>query len=183
MDDEALQASYDRFGLSPEASMSEVERSFRELRNLYSEESLATYSLLGDTDRQEKIESLQAAYDRILQSRLQVPTVEVDNQPIQSKEEAPAVESQIVYINADPQQRPGLFLQQTRKARGLSLQDVAERTKIRLYHLQSIEEQHFDALPAPVYLRGFLKEFSRVVKVPEIEALVDSFMTLYLSDK
>lgn len=180
MDEATLQASFECFGLRPEASMDEVERSFHELRNLYSEESLATYSLLDDAERLEKLESLQTAYDRILQSRLHTPATEIE---IEGSEEPLAPESQIVFIDADREKVPGLFLQQMRKARGLSIKDVAERTKVRSSLLQSIEEQCFDDLPAPVYLRGFLRVFARMVKIPDAEAFIDSFMALYQNDK
>jgi len=180
MGKDSLQASYDLFGLSHEASMDEVEGSFRELRNLYSEGSLATYSLLDDTDRQEKLDSLREAYDRILQSHSHPPDNEVSSE---GGEEHFADESQKVRIDADFQQMPGLFLQQTRKALGLSLQDVAKRTKVRSSLLQDIEEQRFDFLPAPVYLRGFLREFARMVNVPDANTLIDAFMALYKNNK
>ena len=54
MDEAVLQKSFDRLGLSSDASTRDVERVYRELRELYSEESLATYSLLEYADRQEK---------------------------------------------------------------------------------------------------------------------------------
>ena len=56
MDEESLQASFDCLGLNVDASLDEVERSFLELRNLYSEETLATYSLFDEADRQEKLQ-------------------------------------------------------------------------------------------------------------------------------
>ncbi len=86
-------------------------------------------------------------------------------------------------IDADALQNPGLFLQQSRQALRLTLQDVAARTKVRSSLLQSIEEQRFDFLPAPVYLRGFLREFARLVEVPDANALIDAFMTLYENEK
>lgn len=182
MGEEALLASYDRLGLNPEVSTREVERAFYELRDLYSEESLATYSLLEYADRQEKLESLQDAYDRILRSRLHVAsqengaTIIVDDQHLLS-------EARMICVDADPQQKPGAFLQQMREAHGLSLNDVAERTKVGSFQLRGIEEQRFDVLPAPVYLRGFLLAFARVVEAPDAEILVDSFMALYLDDR
>ena len=180
MDEEALQASYDRLGLSPDASIREVERSFRELRDLYGDESLATYSLLEFADRQEKLESLQDAHDRIMQSRLlsshgDGAAIVVDEQHL--------LADRIVCVDADPRIMPGRFLQQMRETRGLSISDVAERTKVGSFQLQGIEDQRFDVLPAPVYLRGFLKEFARVVDAPDAEILVDSFMALYLDDR
>ena len=180
MSEDSLQASFDFFGLSDDASIDEVEKSFRELRNLYSEGSLATYSLLDDADRQEKLAALRKAYDRILQSYSHTPDSEVD--PERGAGPFPA-ESLKVNIDADLQQMPGLFLQQSRKALGLSLQDVATRTKVRASILQDIEEQRFDFLPAPVYLRGFLREFARMVNVPDADALIDAFMARYKNDK
>ena len=180
MSEDSLQASFDFFGLSDDASIDEVEKSFRELRNLYSEGSLATYSLLDDTDRQEKLAALRKAYDRILQSYSHTTDSAVD--PERGAGPFPA-EVLKVNIDADLQQMPGLFLQQSRKALGLSLQDVATRTKVRASILQDIEEQRFDFLPAPVYLRGFLREFARMVNVPDADALIDAFMARYKNDK
>jgi cytoskeletal protein RodZ len=99
------------------------------------------------------------------------------------KAEPSATEPSGVCIDADAKLQPGLFLQQSREALGLSLQDVAERTKIRSSLLQGIEEQRFDFLPAPVYLRGFLREFARMVKVPDTNAVIDAFMTLYENEQ
>lgn len=178
MSKESLQASFDFFGLSHDASMDEVEKSFRELRDLYSGESLATYSLLDDHDRQDKLDSLRQAYDRILQAR----SPESKAAPAPARTAGPsAAKRQNVCIDADIQQTPGLYLQQSRKALGLSLQDVAARTKVRSSLLQDIEEQRFGFLPAPVYLRGFLKEFARMVQVPDTNALIHAFMALYES--
>jgi hypothetical protein len=183
MDEKELLISFDRLGLSPDASIREVERAYRELCELYGEESLATYSLLEYAERQEKLESLQTAYDRILQSRLYRKPAAADDLSVVNGLVRPEVVSRIICVDADPDQNPGIFLQQMREARGISLREVAERTKIGSYQLQGIESQRFDILPAPVYLRGFLKEFARVVEVADVEALVDSFIVLYLNDR
>lgn len=183
MDDKRLEESYFFLGLTPEASMREVEKAFRDLCELYGEESLATYSLLEYADRQEKLEALQTAYDRILQDRLHAPAPGHGGAVVVVDEQHLVDESCIVCIDADPQEAPGQFLRQMREAQGLSLHDVAERTKIGSFQLQGIEEQRFDVLPAPVYLRGFLKEFARVVEIPDAEELIESFLHLYQGDK
>lgn len=180
MDEESLQASFDCLGLSIGASLDEVERSFLELRNLYSEETLATYSLFDEADRQDRLEALQNAYERILQAYAETPENEAS---LAQNEEPPVAEPIRANIDADLRLSPGLFLKQSRQVLGLSLQDVAEQTKVRSSLLRSIEEQRFDFLPAPVYLRGFVREFARMVRVPEINALVDTFMSLYESNQ
>lgn len=180
MNEEALQRSYKRFGLTPDASLREVELAFHKLRKLYSENSLATYSLLEEGDLPGRLHSLQAAYDMILQSRLY--SQPAPDQPISERrqEDRREKESRIVVVDADPQLKPGLFLKQMREARGMTIHNVAERTKIGPHQLQCIEAQDFAALPAPVYLRGFLKEYCRTVKVQDPDQLVDAFMGLYV---
>jgi cytoskeleton protein RodZ len=48
-----------------------------------------------------------------------------------------------------------------REARHLSLSDVSEQIHIRSVYLQSIEDEDWSALAAPVYVRGFLRTYAR----------------------
>ncbi|NLG68077.1 MAG: helix-turn-helix domain-containing protein, partial [Firmicutes bacterium] len=59
--------------------------------------------------------------------------------------------------------RLGAMLREAREARGLSLQAVSERTRIRAPFLEAIEEGRYEELPGPVYTRGFLKLYARAV--------------------
>jgi hypothetical protein len=59
----------------------------------------------------------------------------------------------------------GQVLKRLREARGLSLDELAELTKIRRPYLQAIEEQDLENLPARVYLRGFLTQIARALRV------------------
>ena len=55
----------------------------------------------------------------------------------------------------------GELIKQVRMARGVSLQQLSERTRISTRHLESVEADRYNALPAPVYLRGILMSVSR----------------------
>jgi hypothetical protein len=59
----------------------------------------------------------------------------------------------------------GTVLKRLREKRGISLEALAEATKIRKPYLMAIEEQDLENLPARVYLRGFLTQVARVLKV------------------
>lgn len=50
----------------------------------------------------------------------------------------------------------GALLRRAREHKGLSLATLAERTRIGSKHLENVEAEVFTALPAPVYVRGFL---------------------------
>lgn len=63
------------------------------------------------------------------------------------------------------------WLANGRRARGMSLADVAARTKIQVRTLELIEAAQFDSLPADVFLRGFIKGYARAVGLSEDEAL------------
>ncbi|OGQ25287.1 MAG: hypothetical protein A2138_16770 [Deltaproteobacteria bacterium RBG_16_71_12] len=67
--------------------------------------------------------------------------------------------------SALPEDITGAVLRSLREERGLSLEDVALQTKVRRAVLQAIEEQDLPNLPARVYLRGFLTQVGRVLKV------------------
>jgi cytoskeleton protein RodZ len=69
----------------------------------------------------------------------------------------------------------GAWLRAQREARGVSLAEIADASKISLRHLEALERDRFDALPAPVFVRGFLREYGRIVGLD-----VDEVVNVYL---
>jgi hypothetical protein len=59
----------------------------------------------------------------------------------------------------------GDALRKVREARGLTVAQVAERTKVTRYHVENIELERYSALPAPVYLRGILLSLARELRL------------------
>jgi cytoskeletal protein RodZ len=57
----------------------------------------------------------------------------------------------------------GAWLRRQREMREIDLFEIAERTKISLRYLRAMEQDRFDVLPAPVFARGFLREYAKVV--------------------
>ncbi len=57
----------------------------------------------------------------------------------------------------------GTWLRRQREAREISLREIAETSKISMRYLEALEDDRFDVLPAPVFARGFLREYSKVV--------------------
>ncbi len=55
----------------------------------------------------------------------------------------------------------GSLLKQVRMARALTVAQLAERTRIGLKHLENLEADKYDVLPATVYLRGMLMSLAR----------------------
>jgi hypothetical protein len=59
----------------------------------------------------------------------------------------------------------GEALRRVREARGLSVPQIAERTKVTRHHVENIEAERYAALPAPVYLRGILLSLARELRL------------------
>ena len=63
--------------------------------------------------------------------------------------------------------RPGDLLRQAREAQGLSLQDVATRTRIPVRQLSLVESHDYAALPGIPYAVGFSRAYARAVGADE----------------
>jgi cytoskeleton protein RodZ len=70
-------------------------------------------------------------------------------------------------------------LRQARELAGLTLQQVAATTKMRADRVQAVEEGNYDAFTAPVYLRGFVRTYARLVHADEkaVMATLDAELT------
>jgi len=69
----------------------------------------------------------------------------------------------------------GETLRLNRERRGLTIAQVAQDTRISRRFIEALEDEEFDALPAPVYVRGFLRSYANYLKVdpqPLVEQLV-----------
>lgn len=65
--------------------------------------------------------------------------------------------------------RTGDKLRLAREAAGLSLADVATRTRITQRHLEAIEKSEFSELPGRTYVTGFARAYARAIDLPEAE--------------
>ncbi len=59
----------------------------------------------------------------------------------------------------------GEMLRRAREGRGLTVVALAERTKITRHHIDNVEQDRFDKLPAPVYLRGIVLSLARELRL------------------
>ncbi len=63
-------------------------------------------------------------------------------------------------------QSVGEQLKQTRLARGLTLDQAAQTTRIRRHYLEALERDDHDSLPSPVQGRGFLRLYAGYLNLP-----------------
>ena len=70
----------------------------------------------------------------------------------------------------------GMRLRKTRLFRGYEIEDISEVTKVSGAHLRNIEEEHFEDLPADVYVRGFVTAYAKTIGLDPTR-VVPSYMT------
>src|SRR5919109_3458956 len=66
----------------------------------------------------------------------------------------------------------GELLRRERELRHISLDDVAERTKINRRYLEAIEESRYDRLPGETFVRGFIRSYAKAVGLDADETML-----------
>lgn len=79
----------------------------------------------------------------------------------------------------------GASLKRERELRGITLQEIAEATRIRPQYLKAIESNHFEALPGFTFLKGYVRAYAQHVGLNPQEVLIrlDAFVAEGESEK
>ncbi len=64
-----------------------------------------------------------------------------------------------------------LDLSRFRKKAGISLEQIAHRTKISLRFLQAIEAEEFEKLPGGIFSTSYLRQYAALIGYDEVELL------------
>ncbi|OYY71845.1 helix-turn-helix domain-containing protein [Sphingomonas sp. 28-63-12] len=77
--------------------------------------------------------------------------------------------------DSDPGEEASLFpktagerLREYREAQGLTLAEVAARTRVPIRHLEAIEQSNYAGLPSHTYSVGFAKAYARAIGMDEV---------------
>ena len=68
----------------------------------------------------------------------------------------------------------GASLRDARRRLGLEVKQVEEKTKIRARYIRALENEEWDTLPAPAYIRGFLRTYGAMLGL-DGETLADEY--------
>lgn len=65
----------------------------------------------------------------------------------------------------------GETLRAAREEQQLTIQEIADRTKVRAEYLEALEEERYQMLPAKTYVTSFIRSYARFLGLDEQEAL------------
>ena len=69
-------------------------------------------------------------------------------------------------MNASTGEGPGRFLKQVRDMNGMGDMEIASRLNINMHQLHALEGDDFAQLPAPIYVRSYLRRYSEIFELP-----------------
>lgn len=70
----------------------------------------------------------------------------------------------------------GLDLKKIRMELGVEIEHIAQLTKVRIDHLKNIEEDNMARLPAPVFLKGFMKSYLKCLCLEPVDEITGRYM-------
>lgn len=189
---------YDVLGVHQRASRAEIREAYLRLKNAYSGDSPAFYSLMNDSDAEKHTAALEDAftvlsddkkrqtYDQSLKQEVaisaELPQVQTVRRSLTvvnvvAKETTrPDIKERMQLLLQDCQEIDGATLVRLRETANVSMEEVRDRTKISLGYLHALENDLFERLPQPVYVRGFLRCYLRYLGVPDLEKTVKGYM-------
>jgi DnaJ-class molecular chaperone len=89
---------------------------------------------------------------------------------------AKVTENKVIGEIISRQEITGADLKKIRNELALPLEHIAQETKIRLDYLRGIEEDKVDALPAVVFLKGFIKSYLKCLGLEPVDEICMRYM-------
>jgi flagellar biosynthesis protein FlhG len=169
---------YTVLGITRSATDEEVRRAYKRQREIYAAGGLATASLLGDVQLKSEQARLDEAYDTLLdpirRRAYDLSTFPDNDEPAApgTRSVRPALAAEQLMLQSELAREigpdtdfTGALLRKVRESQGVELGEIVARTKIGKAHLAALEDERFADLPAPVYVRGFLSEVAKFLRL------------------
>lgn len=171
---------YAALGTSRSASDEEIRRACKRKREMYATDGLCTSSLLSEAELLREQARLEEAYDTLLDPvRRRAYDLSAYPERADSTPEIlprPALDAEQLQLKNEllreigPESEfSGALLRKVRESQGVELVDIAAHTKITKGHLEAIEEERFADLPAIVYVRGFVTELAKFLRLDPVQ--------------
>lgn len=152
------------------ATDEEIRRAYKRAKEIYAPDALCRYGLFDDDGLAALRTRLDEAYDVLLDPARRRPyELSVFPPEVAPREERHGSAPEVDLPPAPPitpeTEFRGPLLRAVRESKGLDLRDVCTRTKIGHGYVKAIEDDDYASLPALVYVRGFVVEISKILKL------------------
>jgi flagellar biosynthesis protein FlhG len=232
---------YEVLDIKPEASPAEIRESYIRIKNTYSKDSVALYTLIDPSEREDILKRIEQAYvilsnpvarreydqsfgtapsstssdwfetdtkaappnvvsiDRVppmenvenaeralispvtdfgfpttpdtAEKTVKPPLSPFESEPMSvptsllvAQMDTPVVVDIEIEIQAETEWS-GAFLRKVRESRGIAIEEIIQASRITRAYVLAIEEENAAKLPAPVYVRGFVNQIARILRI------------------
>lgn len=152
------------------ATDEEIRRAYKRARDLYAADSLACYGLFDPAGLAMLRGRIDEAYDVLLDPARRRPYELSVFPPDSLREPSSAGSLPAPNLAPAPPITPdtefrGPLIRAVRESMGLEIRDISQRTKIGQAYVRAIEEDDYASLPALVYVKGFVSEIAKVLRL------------------
>ena len=188
---------YEILEITTDATIQQIERAYRIARATYQPTSTATYTIFSDEENQGILERIDEACAVLSDPRLRreydarlrreaasgagngrSETLPGVRDPVPRGLMGSEPEPELDELEPDDGVYDGSTLHRARISRGIELEEIAAITKISETYLTYIEADRYQDLPAPVYVRGFVRELAKCLRLSP-KLVVESYMARY----
>jgi flagellar biosynthesis protein FlhG len=169
---------YTALGIGQSSNDEEVRRAFKRQREIYAAGGLPTSSLLDDQQLATAQSRIDEAHDTLLDPVRRraydlstFPDTDA-NRPEDLTVPRPALAAEQLMLQSELAREigpdtefTGALLRKVRESQGIEIAEISSRTKISKTHLLALEDETFDHLPAIVYVRGFVTELAKYLRL------------------
>jgi flagellar biosynthesis protein FlhG len=170
---------YALLGITRTSNDEEVRRAYKRQREVYATGGLATSSLLTEKQLMAEQARLDEAYDTLLdpvrRRAYDLSTFPAESEPDSNEKRSqrpPALAAEQLMLASELAREigpdtefTGALLRKVRESQGVELPEISAKTKIARAHLVAIEDEEWSGLPASVYVRGFVNELAKFLKL------------------
>ncbi len=168
---------YAVLGIGRSSNDEEIRRAYKRQREVYATGGLATTSLVDDVELATAQSRIEEAHDTLLdpvrRRAYDLSTFPDTHEPLQSSNvPRPALAAEQLMLQGELAREigpdtefTGPLLRKVRESQGIELTEISSRTKISRSHLVALEEESYDDLPAIVYVRGFVTEVAKYLRL------------------
>lgn len=151
------------------ATWGEIQKAYELAKKTYGTDSIASYSLFDPDDRDLIFKRIEEAYQTLIDQEKRrrydedlAKTVDEVAQSVAAARDSPAAPFPDEATLSG--EITGKILKGMRERQGISLQEIADRTRINITYLYCIEEDNFRSLPAEVYLRSYIYQYAQMLR-------------------
>jgi len=180
---------YELLNLDENADLSDIQQAYFIAVSTYSRDSLAAHSILSEEEKTNMIKKIEIAYTTLVDKNKRLfydrEVLKIDakeNNKLMPHNGKDFAKRRDIIVNESETERVkngfryaelavfgGVHLKNIREVKGIALDEIAQKTRIRVSYLKALEDENFEQLPPEVFSKGFLRAYAKYIGLdPEV---------------